>query len=201
MSRSLLATLLGNDEESASGAVQTLDRSDAADLTRVLDAMQSIANEFVLPVALLQSRTPDGGAYFDLDRLAGYDYPGLISGLLKERFPTLSPTPPEPDLANELQEAGFDIESANNREAFFSGWMATRAQRMLGALADYLDETRVAWSGEQLDKLEALVRADLSAAIRERLADILLSASAERARQVGASVAEAYLRDLLLASA
>lgn len=192
---SLIVLLLQSGEGAARGVVEALDRSNPDVLTSVLEAITAIAATFVLPVASLQSRRADGWAYFSLDRLAGYEYPGLISGILEQRFPALAPPPPDPELARELEAAGFDIDSADHRVAFFKGWMAVRALALLEALADYLTQTDVIYDPAQLDMLEALVRSDLSGSMRLRLSKLLVSVSPARANAVRAIVTESYLQE------
>jgi hypothetical protein len=197
LSGSLASRLLELGEDAASDLVKGLDKSDPDLLTPVLNAMTEIAAKYVLPAAPLQSRSADGWAYFNLDDLAGYEYPGLISGILQRRFPVLAPPPPEPELTKELEEAGFAIDSPERRAAFFTGWMAIRAGYLLEALADHLTQTGAVYDPDQLDMLEALVRSDLGGSVRLSLSKSLVSASPERAKALRSAVAEPYLQEAL----
>lgn len=190
-------SLLTGDDDRLGGVLDALDRSDPATVQGVLDAMKTIAEEFVVPASELFSRSEDDWTYFDLDELAGYEYPGLISDVLKRQFPTLAAPPPEDVLAERLAGAGFDIDDPDHRLRFFRGWMAIRASAVLEALAGYLGQPDVRLDGEQLDALDELARMPLRGQTRWRLADLLAAAGPDRARALQEATDAAYLRQAL----
>lgn len=160
-------------DDDLAGVLDTLDPSDPATVQGVLAAMQTIAGEYAVPASDLLSRGEDGWTYFDLDELAGYAYPGLISGVLKMDFPTLAAPPPEDELAERLEAAGFDIDDPERRLRFFRGWMAGRASAALEALAGFLGQSGVSLDDEQREAVDELARLPLRGATRWRLADLL----------------------------
>jgi hypothetical protein len=193
----LVELLRAADEGDVSSVLGTVDRSDPATVQGILAAMRIIAEEFVAPASELLGHGEDGWTYFSLDDLAGYEYPGLIGGLLKEDFPTLVAPPPEDVLAERLEAAGFAIDDPARRLCFFRGWMAARASAVLETLADYLGQAGVTLDEVQLDALDELVRMDLRGATRWRLADLLAAVSPERARVLLETTETGYLRQAL----
>jgi hypothetical protein len=195
---SVAEEILTTDDDQLAGVLDTIDRSDPAAVGGVLAAMKTISEEFVVPASeLLVRGEDDGWTHFDLDDLAGYEYPGLISGVLKMDFPTLASPPPEGVLAERLEAAGFDIDDPAQRLRFFRGWMAFRASAVLEALANFLGHGGATFDDEQLDALDELVRMPLRAQTRWRLADLLAATSPDRARALLETTEPDYLRQAL----
>lgn len=166
-------------------------------ITTLLEIMKDISNRFVLPASYLFCRDEEGWAYWDLDKLAGYTYPGLVSDILKLKYPVLSILPPDEQLERELELAGFQISSAKQRSEFFKGWMATRADRYLQIIVEFLNIIDVAYEKSQLDMLEELVLSDMSGSIRSTLAKLLKKISPKHAHAIETIIKENYLQELL----
>jgi hypothetical protein len=193
----LAASLRAAGDDDAGSVLATIDRSDPAAARSVLAAMEAIAEELVVPASALLTSRDDGWTYFDLDQLAGYEYPGLISGVLATDFPTLQAPPPDGELADRLGAAGFDIDDPAHRRGFFLGWMATRASALLETLADFLARGGLTFDDDALDALERLIRMPLRGATRWSLAELLAAVSPERARAFLETIGPGHLRQAL----
>lgn len=193
----LTAAIMRSDTDEISLILDQLAHQAPEIITDVLAIMTDIAGKFILPASSLQSRKEDGWAFFNLDHLAGYEYPGLISGILKLQFPVLSTPPADQDLEKELRAAGFQISSPEHQLAFFKGWMANRANKSLETVANFLNKMNVSYAPDQLSMLEWLIRADLAPSIRLNLAQLLKKLSAARAGETGNTIRERYLQEVL----
>lgn len=158
-----------------------LDPIRPADRRAALDAMESVVDEFVAPAAdlLSASDTDPEHQWFDLDRIAGTEVPGLVLGLLADDFPELEPPPPDELLAARLDDRGLEIATPERRADFFRAWTAQRAaslvRSLLRVVAEPLpdgDPHERAWERDRLRALgdaplPSFERYALDAALRE----------------------------------
>ena len=189
--------ILHLDNEEIKLLIEEYDNSASGLAKLLLEVMKDIIHRFLLPYSSLLSRNEDGWTYWDLEKLAGYAYPGLISGVLELQFPDLSNAPSEEKLEKELQEAGFQISSSKKRSEFFSGWMATRANNSLQFILKYLNTIDLPFNKNRLDMVEELILLDINGSIKFRLARLLKKWSPEVAAFTSKKVKESYLQELL----
>ncbi len=146
--------------------VDALDPSSPADRRAALSTAQALLEAFFIPAAPLLSPSdhdPDFTA-FDLQQIAGSDFPGLLTGTLGAAFPALQAPPDDRTLAPVLDEQGFEIDDPDRREAFFRAWTAQRALHVVRKLLDIIGEnhpTDATVNQQELDALRLLARTPL----------------------------------------
>jgi hypothetical protein len=123
----LLGTIASHVQE-ARERIGRLNPDSATDREAALEALCGLYERFVVPAAALAEDGKGGPRYFDLQRIAGSDFPDLLLGSLALDVPGLPrEAPPDSVLAPLLDEYGFDIGTPEKRRAFFQAWTAQRA--------------------------------------------------------------------------
>lgn len=116
----------------AAELVGQLDSADPSSRQAVLESIGALLETFVSPAGSLLSPSAEDPAhlYFDLQKIAGSDFSGLILGLLEQDFPSLQQPPADHDLESVLNGYGIEIVTSERRADFFKAWMAERAARL-----------------------------------------------------------------------
>jgi len=129
--------------DSASALVAKLDLQDPDVRARVVDAVKSLYEHFVVPAAGDLTVDADGTAYYDLEATAGTSLSGLALGLLATELPALQAPPDDARLAAIDAEYGIG-DTPERRRAFFQAWMADRAIHAARKLLEALDREPIA---------------------------------------------------------
>lgn len=146
--------------DSAAALIAGLDLRDPDVRARVIDAVQSLYEQFVVPAAGHLSVDDDNATvYFDLEAAAGTRISGLALGLLAREFPALQAPPDDERLAAVDGEYGIG-DTPERRRAFFQVWVAERAihvaRKLLESLAREPSASPAADEAER-DRLRALL--------------------------------------------
>ena len=134
----LLHAIMSHVQESRE-RISRLDPCSEPDREAALQTLCALYERFVVPAAALAEDGQGGFRYFDLQRIAGSDFPDLLLGSLALDIPGLPQEPPlDSVLEPLLDEYGFDIGTPERRRAFFQAWTAQRAVHVARELLAFL---------------------------------------------------------------
>lgn len=163
--------------DSAAALIAELDLGDPEVRARVVDAVKSLYEHFVVPAAGHLTVDADGIAHYDLEAAAGTSLSGLALGLLASELPALQAPPDDARLAALDAEYGIG-DTPERRRAFFQAWMADRAVHAARKLLQALEREPLASpeaAAAERDRLRALLAYPLPT-----LEQSLIKASLER---------------------
>ena len=150
----------------AADLIARLGPSSPSDRKDALAAVKWLVNAFLVPAKSLLATSdeePDY-RYFNLQEIAGSDFPDLLLGLLADDFPSLHEPLPDRELAPLLDQYGFGITDPDKRKAFFIAWTAQRAIFIIRRLLKVLEDANAsdpAAESMELDELRQLMAAPL----------------------------------------
>lgn len=165
---------LAADPEHAADQAATLDAADPADRLQAVHALQTLAEQLVIPAAplLTRSREDPTHLYFDLQAVAGSEFSGLLLGSLATEFPTLQADPPDAaKLTSVLDALGLEVPEPARAGAFFRAWMAQRAAHVMRPLLQVLAAGPVTVAERAV--LEPLAQAPLPGLERQLVRQLL----------------------------
>jgi hypothetical protein len=153
-----------------------LDAKNATHRAAVLDAVEALIVDYVVPAMNLAQTSETGEVIFDLKVVANCELSGLIrGGFFDPKFPDLKK--PDDHVLNEaLEFIGVETSSPEQRDAFFSCWAADMASLSAGSMLAFLRSTFPQSTDNavnEANRLEKLLKTPLTSSLEYQISTLV----------------------------